>query len=451
MAAVLLAGLLGGEVEVFDADRGDPDTHGPVDQLGQGVADLGVAVTGGPGQVEAEAARVSDGVAVPVEPVGGEVVGVGVDTDHAPGAGGLQRDGPDGGALPGRGEVPAAAAGVEVDAVGDGPVRFDAVGPLRTPVRERDAGGEDVPAVLGVGQVRDGGRQSDADLTVRGDADGLLPEPLPRLAVGSDEPALRLPPLPPLLLGEPGLGEVVAGVEQTSAAPHHPHASGLPVGDNGRMPRFQCREAAGLVEPLALGAVAARGPLRSTLADREGQPMPQHVDPGFQCLDVRCLATARERPLIVRGLGDRPRDPRRRQRRQVPLTRRPGVRTVLQTVRTASLEITRSQRTLMLTDRTQHHLVLGGEVPQPVTDRHPARPRHHEGRRQLPHTTHHTTPSLKGQTPAIQPNEQQPPRSPIRPQNPRSHAHKPTDRTHSRSPPLTSAQQTDSSSQPLVR
>ncbi|GAA3475672.1 hypothetical protein GCM10018966_001980 [Streptomyces yanii] len=124
---------------------------------------------------------------------------------------------------------------------------------------------------------------------------------------------------------------------------------------------------------------------------------------------------------------------------------------MLQTVRTAGLEITGSKRTLMLTDRTQDFLVPGREVPQPVPDRHPARPGHHEGPGQLPHTTHHITPSRKGQPPAVQPNEQQPPRSPIRPQNPRSHPHKPTDRTHSRTPPLTSAQQTDSSSQPSSR
>nr|WTB31810.1 hypothetical protein OG781_22060 [Streptomyces sp. NBC_00830] len=46
----------------------------------------------------------------------------------------------------------------------------------------------------------------------------------------------------------------------------------------------------------------------------------------------------------------------------------------------------------MLTDRTQHPLVLGREVLETVPDRHPARPGHHERGHQLPHTTHHITP-----------------------------------------------------------
>ena len=80
-------------------------------------------------------------------------------------------------------------------------------------MRERHGGGEDVPAVLGIGQVRERGRQFDADLAGVGDADRLVPEPLPRLTISSKKPALRHPPLPPLVFGETGLGEVVAGVQ----------------------------------------------------------------------------------------------------------------------------------------------------------------------------------------------------------------------------------------------
>ncbi|MET8514089.1 M64 family metallopeptidase [Streptomyces sp. NPDC005077] len=53
----------------------------------------------------------------------------------------------------------------------------------------------------------------------------------------------------------------------------------------------------------------------------------------------------------------------------------------------------------MLTDRTQHPLVLGREVFEAVPDRHPARPGHHEGHGQLPHTTHHITPIKAGHLP----------------------------------------------------
>ncbi|WP_443079741.1 hypothetical protein [Streptomyces sp. NBC_01717] len=61
-APVLLAGLLRREVEVFDTDRADTGTRGPVDQAGQRVADLRVTVTGRTGQVVAEAVRPADRV-----------------------------------------------------------------------------------------------------------------------------------------------------------------------------------------------------------------------------------------------------------------------------------------------------------------------------------------------------------------------------------------------------
>lgn len=69
-AAVLLAGRLGGEVEVFDRDR-EAVAFGPVQQADEGVADLGVAVSGGAGQVVAEPEWLADGVAVCVQAPGG--------------------------------------------------------------------------------------------------------------------------------------------------------------------------------------------------------------------------------------------------------------------------------------------------------------------------------------------------------------------------------------------
>ncbi len=76
--AVFLAGLPGGEVEVLDGDDLRAARPGPVQEPGQGVADLRVAVVGGAGEVVGEAAGVAVGVEVP----GGEVVGVRVDPDH---------------------------------------------------------------------------------------------------------------------------------------------------------------------------------------------------------------------------------------------------------------------------------------------------------------------------------------------------------------------------------
>lgn len=54
--AVLLAGLLGGEVQVLDPDGLRTALFGPVQEAGEGVPDLGVAVFGGARQVVGEAA-----------------------------------------------------------------------------------------------------------------------------------------------------------------------------------------------------------------------------------------------------------------------------------------------------------------------------------------------------------------------------------------------------------
>ena len=109
-APVLLAGLLGGEVQVFQPDGLHPAPVGPVQQLDDGVPDLGISVISRAGEVVEEPARVTDRVAVWVEVVGGEVVGVGVHTDHAVSAGGVQRDRLDDGPLPGGRQVPASAS-----------------------------------------------------------------------------------------------------------------------------------------------------------------------------------------------------------------------------------------------------------------------------------------------------------------------------------------------------
>jgi hypothetical protein len=88
---VLLACLLGGEIEVFDRDC-EAVASGPVQQADEGVPYLGVAVAGGAGQVVAEVEWFTDGVAMLVETPGGKVVGVGVDTGQAARAGRFQGD-----------------------------------------------------------------------------------------------------------------------------------------------------------------------------------------------------------------------------------------------------------------------------------------------------------------------------------------------------------------------
>ncbi|MGW7345270.1 pyridoxal-phosphate dependent enzyme [Streptomyces sp. NPDC054854] len=289
----------------------------------------------------------------------------GVDTDHALRAGRLQRDRPHDGALPGRGEVPAPAPHVEVDTVGDGPVRFHAVGPLLAPVRERDLRGEDVSAVLGVRQVRERGGQLDADLAIRGDSDRLVAVPLAGLSVGGEEPALRLPTFPPCGLGQLGGGQVVSGVEQAPAAAYDVHDSGLALGASDIETVLQRRQAPGLVEPLALRAVAARSALGALLPEGEGQPVRQRPHTGLKPLDVGELA-AGERPLIVRGLRDRPGPTRRRAGGQTLLAGRPRVRGVFEPVTAASGQITGGQGAEVLADQAQQLLVLGREVLEAV-------------------------------------------------------------------------------------
>jgi hypothetical protein len=94
--------------------------------------------------------------------------------------------------------------------------------------------------------------------------------------------------------------------------------------------------------PLPLGPVTPGRLLRPFLPDRLGQSVLDGPDARFQVLQVRQLAAAGQRPLVMRGLGDRSGPPRRRQRRQLPLTTRPRFGGVLQGVPAARLEILRA-------------------------------------------------------------------------------------------------------------
>src|SRR5215470_5731295 len=152
LAPVLLPGFLRAEVEVFDRNR-QAVALGPVQEPDQCMPYLGITMHRGAGQVVEEPARLAAWVAVLIEAPGGEVVGVGVDTDQTAGAGYVEGDGLDGWDGPGGGEVPAGAVCVVVDAVGHGPVRGDAVGPLLAAVMERHSRGQDIAPVFAVCQV----------------------------------------------------------------------------------------------------------------------------------------------------------------------------------------------------------------------------------------------------------------------------------------------------------
>ncbi|CAM5294735.1 hypothetical protein SHIRM173S_02526 [Streptomyces hirsutus] len=346
-ASVFLAGLLGDEVQVLHRDRPHPAGAGPVQEPGQGVAELGVAVAGGAGQVVAEAARIPGRVAVHVQAPGGQVVGVHVHPDHPVGQRRRQGNRARDGFLPGGGHIPARAGHIVVDAVGDRPVDGHPVGPLRPPVREPDPAGEHVPAVRSVRQIRQRGGEPEADLSVRADADGFVPVAFPALPVRLQEPAGGFPAFAPLGLGEPCGRQLVPGTGQALAAAHHVHPPGRPVGAFPRQPVLQHLQPTGFGVPLPPTAVPARRPLAALLAERQRQPVPQGPDTGFQGLQVGERTAAGQRPLLMRRLRDRTRPPGRRQRRQLPLAHRPRLRVVPGAVVAARLQIATGQRAQM--------------------------------------------------------------------------------------------------------
>jgi hypothetical protein len=152
-----------------------------------------------------------------------------------------------------------------------------------------------------------------------------------RGAVPSSPSALRAWEVPPAGSGVPGRA-CRSRCSRHLAASHRVNPSGLPVLDGRRVPVLQHRQPTRLGMPLPRGPVAARSMPRSPLTHGQRQAMPNRPDPGLQAADVRHETTPRQRPLIVAGLGDRPRPPGRRQRGQPPLPRRPRVRGMLQAV-----------------------------------------------------------------------------------------------------------------------
>jgi hypothetical protein len=172
--------------------------------------------------------------------------------------------------------------------------------------------------------------------------------------------------------------------------------------------------------PLPPRTVTTRGTLRALVSDRQQQSVSDRPDPGFEVLDVGDLAAPGQRPLIVRGLRDRPRPPRRRHTRQAALRGAPRLAVVLQAVRAPRFEVLRGERPEMRAHQAQHLLILRSEVSQPVTHRHARRSGDHERRRHLPQTAHRVHPLRPDHTTAATtPNDHHPQRSPIRQTNPR--------------------------------
>ncbi|WP_147284890.1 hypothetical protein [Mycolicibacterium senegalense] len=72
-------------------------------------------------------------------------------------------------------------------------------------------------------------RQPDTDLAGRGDGDGQVAERFVGGSVGGEPPPRRIPPLTPLLDGQPGRIEVMAGLGRAFTALHHMHDSRGPI------------------------------------------------------------------------------------------------------------------------------------------------------------------------------------------------------------------------------
>ncbi len=212
-AAVLLPGLVRGEVQVLDRE-GQTAPRRPVQQADQGVPHLRVPMLRAAGQPVVESAGRADGVAVLIRAPGGQVVGVHVHPDQPTRTSRFQRHRPDLRDLPGGGHVPAVPVRVVVDAVGHRTMGGDAVGPLFFPVAEDDPAGEHVPAAGRVGQPGQRRREFDAHLTAWCDADRLVAVPLAGLAIGLEKPAFGLPqqfkPRPDRTTGREGGGQACA-------------------------------------------------------------------------------------------------------------------------------------------------------------------------------------------------------------------------------------------------
>src|SRR5664280_3512961 len=133
---------------------------------------------------------------------------------------------------------------------------------------------------------------SEADLAVRGDADGLVAVPFPGLPIGRQEHPGGVPPVAPLRLAQTSVSEVVPGVRHAAATTDDVHDPGVPVGSDRCTALLQRGQASRLGEPLLPGLLPAGCALCSRLPDRYGQAVPDGRDPSVQRIDVRSLATA---------------------------------------------------------------------------------------------------------------------------------------------------------------
>jgi len=116
-------------------------------------------------------------------------------------------------------EIPAVLARVEEDVVAHG-AALGLCRHLLTAVGEDDRAREPVSATGTIGEVLEGLREAQLEPVLVGvPADRQVAEELTGLAVGADEEALGLPPLPPGGFAEAGSIEIVTGLRETGSSP----------------------------------------------------------------------------------------------------------------------------------------------------------------------------------------------------------------------------------------
>jgi hypothetical protein len=142
----------------------------------------------------------------------------------------------------------------------------------------------------------------------RVDGDRVVPERGAGLAVGFEKRPRRIPALPPLLLGELGVGEVVPGLTQPPAAHHDRRVPGLDARLGPREPGPERLQAALLAEPLALAGVAAY--LALPLPARHRQTTADDADRAAQAGPLGVQAAQGQLILILARPGHRPRPAR---------------------------------------------------------------------------------------------------------------------------------------------
>jgi hypothetical protein len=276
---------------------------------------------------------------------------------------------------PGGIQVPAIPLGLVADVVADrtgGDLRRPRFGPVGEP----DRAGQPVATVRPVGQIpQRGGQLQLQPALLRVDQDGAVAKRIPRVSIGGQKPAGRLPLLPPLRLGEPGRVQRLTGMEQPPPTADDADSTLRDTRLHTSQPRGEEVQTPLLLPALGSVGVAAHSP--SPAADRSGQPRPQTPDRPPQTGTLVQQVPIGAQPLVLAGAGDRPRPAAGTGSRQCPL---PASPVDITEAEAASLgQVVTGQPSEVFTDGAQHQLILR-RGRQPRADADARWGRHHKRR-----------------------------------------------------------------------